>query len=236
MAGRGVMACPLALGISISISSTDTAFPGSILTCTGGTDETPMPAEVLIEGDRIVAVSPTPLEVDEGAVRILDLDGATVLPGLGDAHVHISWPLDFVFDHPEITAMPEDEHALEVAGVVRTYLHAGYTTLVGAGALKPRVDVLVARAIDKGLIDGPRLIPSGEMITERGQIGAGETLGGPLAAGCAVDHGQSGQRNQAGEPPILGSVEGQSGPIEGHGDQQAGEDQGGGQSHDRKHP
>ena len=31
----------------------------------------------------------------------------------------------------------------------------------------------MARAIDKGLIDGPRLIPSGEMITQRGQIGAG---------------------------------------------------------------
>ena len=63
------------------------------------------------------------------------------MPGLCDAHTHISWPLDFVFDHPEIAAMPEDEHALEVAAVVRTYLRWGYTVLVGAGALKPRVDV-----------------------------------------------------------------------------------------------
>ena len=69
--------------------------------------------------------------------------------------------------------MPDDEHALEVAGVVRTYLRSGYTLLVGAGSLKPRADVLVQRAIDKGLVEGPRLVPSGEMITQRGAIGAG---------------------------------------------------------------
>ena len=97
--------------------------------------------------------------IDPASVRTVDLAGATVLPGLCDAHTHISWPLDFVFDHPEIAAMPEDEHALEVAAVVRTYLRWGYTVLVGAGALKPRVDVVIQRAIDRGRIDGPRLWP-----------------------------------------------------------------------------
>jgi imidazolonepropionase-like amidohydrolase len=72
--------------------------------------------------------------------------------------------------------MPDDEHALEVVGVVRTYLGAGYTLLVGAGALKPRVEVIMQRAIDRGLIDGPRLWPSGEMITQRGAIGAGAAV------------------------------------------------------------
>jgi imidazolonepropionase-like amidohydrolase len=144
-----------------------------LLPCSGDPEEVPFDGDLLIEGDRIAGVFAGRAPVDPASVEIVDVAGATVLPGLCDAHTHISWPLDFVFDHPAITAMDDDEHALEVAGVVRTYLAAGYTTLVGAGALKPRVDVLVARAIDKGLIDGPRLWPSGEMLTQRGAIGAG---------------------------------------------------------------
>jgi imidazolonepropionase-like amidohydrolase len=144
-----------------------------IVTCSGDPGERPFDGDVLLEGDRIAGVFPGRAPVDPPSAELVDVAGATLMPGLCDAHTHISWPLDFVFNHPEITAMPDDEHALEVAGVVRTYLRSGYTTLVGAGALKPRVDVLVQRAIDKGLVDGPRLWPSGEMITQRGKLGAG---------------------------------------------------------------
>jgi imidazolonepropionase-like amidohydrolase len=150
-----------------------------VVTCAGSPGsppEAPFDGDVLIEGDRIAGVFRGRAPLARSSVRTVDVAGATVIPGLCDAHTHISWPLDFVFDHPEIAAMPEDEHALEVAGVVREYLRSGYTVLVGAGALKPRVDVLIARAIDKGLIDGPRLWPSGSMITQRGAIGAGSCV------------------------------------------------------------
>lgn len=144
-----------------------------VVSCSGDPTERPFDGDVLIEGDRVSDVFRGRAPLDPATVEVVDLAGATLLPGLCDAHTHISWPLDFVFDHPEITAMPDDEHALEVAGVVWTYLRSGYTLLVGAGALKPRVDVLVHRAIEKGLVEGPRLVPSGEMITQRGAIGAG---------------------------------------------------------------
>src|SRR5262245_44145728 len=147
-----------------------------VVACSGDPAEAPFDGDVLIEGDRIAGVFRDRATVEPADAEVVDLAGATVMPGLCDAHTHISWPLDFVFDHPAVIAMPDDEHALEVAGVVRTYLRAGYTLLVGAGALKPRVDVLIARAIDKGLIEGPRLLPSGAMITQRGQIGAGNLL------------------------------------------------------------
>jgi len=143
-----------------------------VVTCSGDSTERPFDGDVLIEGERIAGVFRGRAPVDPGSARVIDVAGASVLPGLCDAHTHISWPLDFVFDHPEIAAMPDDEHALEVAAVVATYLRWGYTLLIGAGALKPRVDVIIQRAIDRGRIPGPRLWPSGAMITQRGAIGA----------------------------------------------------------------
>jgi imidazolonepropionase-like amidohydrolase len=145
---------------------------GRVITCSGDPTERPFDGDVLIEGDRIAGVFRGRAPVDPASARVIDVAGASVLPGLCDAHTHISWPLDFVFDHPEIAAMPDDEHALEVAAVVATYLRWGYTLLIGAGALKPRVDVIIQRAIDRGRIPGPRLWPSGAMITQRGAIGA----------------------------------------------------------------
>jgi imidazolonepropionase-like amidohydrolase len=143
-----------------------------VVSCSGDLTERPFDGDVLVEGDRIAGVFRGRAPIDGASVRTIDVGGATLLPGLCDAHTHISWPLNFVFDHPEVAAMPDDEHALEVAAVVRTYLRWGYTLLVGAGALKPRVDVIIQRAIDRGLIEGPRLWPSGDMITQRGAIGA----------------------------------------------------------------
>src|SRR5262249_7175698 len=124
---------------------------GRVLTCAGDRTERPADGDVLMEGEEILGVFRGRAPVDPASVRVVELDGAVVMPGLCDAHTHISWPIDFVFNHAEIAEMPDDEHALEVAGVVRTYLASGYTTLVGAGALKPRVDVLIKRAIERGL-------------------------------------------------------------------------------------
>ncbi|MFI7189906.1 amidohydrolase family protein [Nocardia nova] len=148
---------------------------GRILTCGGDPAERPRAGSVLIEGDRIAEVSiGADIAVDPGAVRVVDLRGATVLPGLGDAHTHISWPLDFVFDHAAVAAAPPARHILDVAAVAKTYLHSGYTLLIGAGATQPQDDLLIHDAVERGLIAGPRLIPCGAMIAERGGLGGEE--------------------------------------------------------------
>ncbi|GAB2831873.1 amidohydrolase family protein [Actinocorallia aurea] len=141
-----------------------------VLACTGGPDERPFAADVLIEGDRVSRVAPGIL-LDPGAARVVDLRGATVLPGLGDAHVHLSWPLDFVFDHAAIAKAPPGEHMLDVAAVVRTFLESGYTFVIGAGTTQPRDDLLIDDAIRRGLVPGPRIVPSGPMIAALDGLG-----------------------------------------------------------------
>ena len=143
-----------------------------VLACSGAADERPFAAEVLIEGAYIakVAAGRVP-DVDRSAARVVDLKGATILPGLGDAHVHISWPLDFVFNHAAVAAESPAAHALDVAAVVRTYLESGYTLVVGAGVLQAEDDLLAKRAIDAGGLVGPRVIPSGLMVTQAGCLG-----------------------------------------------------------------
>jgi imidazolonepropionase-like amidohydrolase len=60
---------------------------------------------------------------------------------------------------------------LDVAAVARTFLESGYTCIIGAGTTQPMDDVLAKDAIDRGLIPGPRIVPSGPMIAEVGGLG-----------------------------------------------------------------
>jgi imidazolonepropionase-like amidohydrolase len=143
-----------------------------VLACSGDPADKPFDGDVLIEGTRVAKVAVGRLDVDEAGVRVVDVQGATVLPGLGDAHTHISWPLDFVFDHAAVAGAPAGEHMLDVAAVVRTFLESGYTLIVGAGATQPLDDVLAKQAIDGGLVPGPRVVPSGPMIAEVDGLGA----------------------------------------------------------------
>ena len=148
-----------------------------VLTCSGDPAERPFDGDVLLEGNRIARVSPGRLDLASSSARVVDVRGATVLPGLGDAHTHISWPLDFVFDHGAEAAAPAAEHAVDVAAVVRTFVESGYTTIIGAGVLQARDDLLAKDAIEAGLLPGPRIVPSGLMIYARDGLGADGGLG-----------------------------------------------------------
>jgi imidazolonepropionase-like amidohydrolase len=147
-----------------------------VLGCSGDLTERPFDGDVLVDGERIATVAHGRLAVDEAAVRVVDVGGATVLPGLGDAHAHISWPLDFVFDHAAVARAPVVPHTLDVAAVCRTYLESGYTTIVGAGVLHALDDVAAKDAIDRGLIPGPRIVPSGLHVADPAGLGGDGVL------------------------------------------------------------
>lgn len=142
----------------------------AVLRCDGSANERPAPADILIEGERIAAVGPN-LDVSDTSVRTIDCSGATIMPGLGDAHTHISWPLDFVMDHGGVAAEDPAKHAMDVAAVTATFLRRGYTTIVGAGELQDGDDTRARDAIERGDLLGPRIVPAGAMVADAGGLG-----------------------------------------------------------------
>ncbi len=98
--------------------------------------------DVLIHDDRIQAVGPD-LVAPEGA-RILDVAGATVMPGLIDSHVHLS----LVPGAAWRTDSPEEEDAL-LRHHLRAYLACGVTTVLDPAVLPD------AHARIRAALDGP---------------------------------------------------------------------------------
>ncbi len=114
---------------------------------------------VLVTGDRIAAVGEdldAPSDVEEIA-----LGGRTLMPGLIDCHVHVvAETLDL---WSNMTA-PASLAALRSARVMKEALSRGFTTLRDLGG----ADYGLVRALDEGLIEGPRLIICGKGLTTTG--------------------------------------------------------------------
>lgn len=119
------------------------------------------PARVLVQDGRIKAMGPD-VQAPAGATT-LDLEGMTLLPGLIDAHTHLSFlwadttaAPNYYADYlgsPMVVAFAAAENA-------RKTLNAGFTTIREMGCADG-IDVALATAIGRGLIEGPRIITSG---------------------------------------------------------------------------
>jgi imidazolonepropionase-like amidohydrolase len=120
---------------------------------------------VRVQGDRIVAVDGAGTEELSDA-RVIDLPGLTLLPGLIDSHVHLTYELEGDWINQAVKESLADL-ALRGARNARRTLMAGFTTVRDVGAWEFS-DVALARAVERGWIDGPRIIPSGNMIGATG--------------------------------------------------------------------
>ena len=104
---------------------------------------------------------------------VIDGAGATLMPGMCEAHTHFSW--NDAATLAAIQTMPLEEHVLWCAKVAKRYLEAGFTSCVGAACAKPRLDVVIRNAINAGQIPGPRYLAASQEITVPGGLGD-ETL------------------------------------------------------------
>src|SRR5262245_52451491 len=139
----------------------------------GPVDAPPYLGSVLVEGKRIKRVSRSAAAVSGGPATIIDGAGATLMPGMCEAHTHFSW--NDAATLAGIQRMPLEEHVLWCAKVARRYLEAGFTSCVGAACAKPRLDVVIRNAIEAGQVPGPRYLAASQEITVLGALGD-ETL------------------------------------------------------------
>jgi imidazolonepropionase-like amidohydrolase len=122
---------------------------------------------VLVRGDRIERVAPADgTKADE----VIDLGGATLLPGLIDLHTHLTDEVGTNWESALLTTTP-GRAALYGAVNARTTLMAGFTTCRDMGPTWPYTDVDLRYAIDKGSVPGPRLMVAGNYVSATGGAG-----------------------------------------------------------------
>jgi imidazolonepropionase-like amidohydrolase len=117
------------------------------------------PATVVVKGEQIEGVGSAPLP--QGA-KTIDLGDVTILPGLIDAHTHLTLDFDKDFLLRTFTeAGPE--MTLRGARNAKLTLSAGFTTVRDLGSAY-FADTALAKAIDAGWVEGPRMIACGYAI------------------------------------------------------------------------
>jgi imidazolonepropionase-like amidohydrolase len=128
---------------------------------------------VLTRGERIAALGPAEQVAAPADALVIDLPGTTLLPGLIDAHSHL-------FLHPynetpwddQVLKEPVPYRTLRAARQAHATLMAGFTTLRDLGTEgADYADVSLRRAIEEGLVEGPRLLVATRAIVATGSYG-----------------------------------------------------------------
>ena len=156
-------------------------------TVVDGSGNAPLQADVLIAGNRIMEVG---RELEADGVEVIDADGCFVMPGLIDAHCHISFDEpssnDELFFHRE----REGLSAIIAAANVQKLLRAGVTGFFDADSLF-EVGVDLRDAIEAGIVTGPRMSTggnalltsvggtAGRLIPDSGRRGYGKVVNSP---------------------------------------------------------
>ncbi|MFV0644356.1 MAG: amidohydrolase family protein [Sphingomonadaceae bacterium] len=126
-----------------------------------GSGAEPFPGEVLVRDDRIEAIA----KGDTKGAAILPRDGAiiiegkgrTLMPGMVEAHGHLTWPTSVERVINTMKPLPIEQHTLITAQNARITLDHGFTSVYSAGSLGEKIEPALRDMIDGGFLPGPRL-------------------------------------------------------------------------------
>lgn len=149
---------------------TTTSFLLRNVTVVDGTGSPPVPGQaVVVEGRRIAWIGPEGSAPSTAPENVVDGGGRTVLPGLVNCHVHLT-----ADGAPDLFAQAAGDTVplatLRAARSAVQTLQSGVTTVRDCGAADDVV-VELAKAIDRGLVPGPRVQAAGRVITMTGGHG-----------------------------------------------------------------
>lgn len=144
-------------GLAAPAVAADTLFE-DVRVFNGTSAELSAPSNVLVEGSLIKTISTDPIDTAGSDVTVIDGGGRVLMPGLIDAHWHA-----MLIRNTPIENITGDVgyNTLAAADEAEDTLLRGFTTVRDVGG--PSFGL--KRAIDEGLTPGPRIFPSGAMIT-----------------------------------------------------------------------
>src|SRR3954471_8907104 len=161
-----------------------------------GTGRAPFRGEVLVNENRIAAVGEAGT-LQRGDAEVVDCAGATLMPGMVEAHAHLSWPSS-VGRIINSMVLPAEEHLLVTARNARVTLEAGFTSAYSAGSLGPRFEIALRDEIDGGWLPGPRLRASSLERLPDGALGLKPNKGAKHARGPEALRGYVREMGKAG--------------------------------------
>lgn len=132
---------------------------------------------VLVEEGRIKAIIDGPQQSRQA--EVIDAKGATLMPGLIDAHVHV---LAASANLRDVDLMAPSYVAQFAHRSLRDMLRRGFTSARDAAG----ADYGLAKAVEEGLIDGPRLFYAGKALSQTGGHGDFTPFEGGCLCGCGA--------------------------------------------------
>ena len=125
------------------------------------------PANILIKDGKISAINPESIPQD---IKVIELKGQILLPGLMDMHTHLD--LDYSDGFGKIiTHESASKGAIRATKNAEKTLMAGFTTVRNVGQVHitgELIGVALSEAEQEGWIVSPRIIPAGHMVTISG--------------------------------------------------------------------